>query len=266
MGPRLQGVPMHHQAVNPFAKRPVTKKFHREWMTEPFFRVGGSEGLGSDNVFAINVRGGGHFSATGSYLEGWPRPKLAHGLVGPSSIDQIIARVIAVGFDRQTQSVPVCQNAEMTGVVVGEQFRNGLPPIPKESLGDFQIVHDSTRDYRQEWQRIISTVSPEFLAEPWSPILRANLPTVNVGADEGLAGQWADSGAEPGHQPIEHSPGRLFAQFVTFQAAAGRWRGVIVGAGAGVTHSQDRPRAIGHVPMELAAVGEFGRKVQKMLG
>ena len=124
--------------------------------------------------------------------------------------------------------------AEMSGVVLAEQIVDRLPHVPEETLGDFQAVHHAAGDHRQQRQRIVAAEPLELLAELGRPVLRADLPTVDVRGDQRavLAHQRPVVGDQLAHQAVEMHFGRLLAELVAFQAAAFHGRGMIVLAGA----------------------------------
>ena len=187
--PGLHGVAMEDEAVDPFAKGPVAQRLDVGRMALPFFGVGGGEGLGADDPLAVDVAGGGHFRDRVVRPAVGPRPELAHRLVALAAVGHVVERPVAVGLDRELQSVLVGQLAEMAGVVLRQQVGNRLPQVPEEPLGDFHAIDDPAGEDGQVAEKVVAAALAELLAHLRRPVLRVDFPTVDVRGDERLAGQ-----------------------------------------------------------------------------
>ena len=80
-----------------------------------------------------------------------PRPELAHRLVGPAGVGDVVGR-LAVGLDRKPQAVLVGQRLHVAGIVLHQQIGDRLPQVPEEPLGDLQAIDHAAGDHRQERQ------------------------------------------------------------------------------------------------------------------
>ena len=97
---------------------------------------------------------------------------------------------------RKADAVLAGQFPEVPGVVLDEQVVDGHAHVPEEPLGDFQALHDPARHHREERQRVVAAQPLEFLAELGRPVLRADLPAVDMGRDQRLGS----------HRPASASP------------------------------------------------------------
>lgn len=55
--PRLHRIAVENEAVDALAEGPVAERLDVGWVTLPFLAVVGSEGLGTDNLLAVDVGG-----------------------------------------------------------------------------------------------------------------------------------------------------------------------------------------------------------------
>ena len=190
--PRLHGVAVDDQAVDAFAERPIAEFLEDRRMLQPTLVVVGAERLGADDLLAPDVPARGHHGRSPCAQESRRRPDLAHRLVGPAGIRQLVAGASGVGFGGQSQAVAMSHLAEMPGVILQNQFVDRLPKIPEESFGDFAALDDPAGDGGQIRKQIVSPAAFEFLAEFRRPILSAAFPTVDVRGDQGFARQRPD--------------------------------------------------------------------------
>src|SRR5512140_2524508 len=61
--PRLHGVTVENEPVNPFGKCAVTQRFERGGMLAPALVIAGGERLGANDALAIDMTGRGHTAA-----------------------------------------------------------------------------------------------------------------------------------------------------------------------------------------------------------
>ena len=54
---------------------------------------------------------------------------------------------------------------EMAEIILGKQISDSAPHIPEKPLGDFRVVHNATREHRQEVQRVVTSPPLKFVAE-----------------------------------------------------------------------------------------------------
>ncbi len=253
--PGLHGIAMEDETVDSFAEGPIAQVLDQGRVPEPPFAVGSSERLRTEDRLAVDMGRGGHFCAAIGRAELGPRPELGHRLVGLTGVGHLVARHAIVGLDRKPQALAVGQGADMSGVVLDEHVGNRLPQVPEEPLGDLQTIDHAAGEYRQQGQQIVASPPLELLAHERRPVLRANLPTIDVRRDQdfALAGQRSVLVNETAHQGVEmHFCGGL-AELIAFQAAA-RLRGrVVVHIGCSVPEPHNEPFAWGHLPGETAA-------------
>ena len=68
----------------------------------------------------------------------------------------------------------------MHRMVLDHQFLGRPPQVPQEPLRHLDALDHAPEHGRQKPQRIVAAPSPEFLAEPPRPVLRAHLPAVEM--------------------------------------------------------------------------------------
>src|ERR1019366_5227146 len=263
IGPRLEGVAMEYEALNAFAKGPITEVLDEGRMSLPFFAVRRRERFRPQNWLSINMSRRRHLRAAEGGPELAPRPEFRHWLVGLSRISHVFGRFALVGFDREPNAVSIGQFTEMAGIILQQQFIDSHPHIPEKPFRNFQAVHHMAGHYRQQVKWVVASQALEFLAKLWRPVLRSNLPTVDMSPNQRFA--FARQGRRIAdhfrHQPGEGRLGTFLAQFIAFQAEAAYRSRMVFHACAGVAEPQDGPLAGRHIPAESAIALHLRAKV-----
>jgi len=152
----------------------------------------------------------------------------------------------------------------VSGVVLVHQFGNGLAQVPEEAIGEFEALDRPAREDRQPGARIIAAPFGKLLGHSRGPVLRPDLPTVDVGHAQGPGPKGFLVGQELADEPGEVGLDRLPAQLVALRPdALGRGRRV-AGPGGRVAEAEHGPPPLGHVPGKAPAGVQLRRQLDHL--
>src|SRR6266581_1117061 len=87
-------------------------------------------------------------------------PELTHRHVGASGVSESVQRAVAIGLNREIETILMRELAEVPGIIVGDEVGNGPPHIPKKSFG---LLWAGDEPARKNWQVTEKIVASPFL-------------------------------------------------------------------------------------------------------
>ena len=191
-----------------------------------------------------------------------PPPEFAHRHVHAAEIFQPI-HAHRLGptrprrFAKRLHAVFVCELGQMTIVVVRHAIGDGLAIIVEKALGDFGAAHQSPRQHRQVGPRVVATEKLELRQKFVRPVRVTILEAVGGDILQGLPGM------RTGVLQIDFD--HIFPLLVQCRSAQKVHRETIsplrraghCASGHAVSGADDRPRAFGNIPVELAIGPDF---------
>ena len=138
----------------------------------------------------------------------WHAAEFAHRLVGPAAVRQILDGSLQAGFE----SISARASAPAPGTARNrspETTRRSSGGSPKETLGGFQAIDHVPGQHRRIAAGIVLAAFLELVEKPCRPVLRIDLPTIDVRGHQGFAHQGAIVVNQIGHQAGEYRVGGL---------------------------------------------------------
>ena len=105
--------------------------------------------------------------------------ELAHRHVDVLPVLEVVARRVAVGFDREQQPVLVAELREASGVVLREEVGHYAAEVLEEALAFIHAAHDAAREDGQVGAERVTHARLERLVETLRPVLRGDLVAVH---------------------------------------------------------------------------------------